>query len=183
MIELRLQEQALIGITKQELSKQFPEYDLIRQMERYGIREFMAKYKVFLMGRVLDFGSGKQPYKDLVAGEYVPHEIEGDENFTQDGSFDCVMCNQVTQYLSDLSGTLSSFRRALKPHGYLVMTYATNWDEVETSDLFRTTKAGMSRLLENEGFDIIKHERRSQVCFGNFKFPLGYGLVAQKFDV
>lgn len=175
MIELRVQEQALLGVNKATLDQAIPGYDLIRQIERYGILEFMKSNVHLFVGRVLDFGSGTQPYKHLISGKYTPHE-KGD---TIKGMYDTIICNQVFQYLRDPEQIIESFHTHLTFGGYLVMTYATNWDEVEDDDLTRITKSGMTKMLEAARFNIIRHERRSQVSFNNFKFPLGYGVVAQ----
>lgn len=176
MIELHMQETALIGVTRDELAKKFSKYDVIRQIERYGILEFMTQVSSLFNGRVLDFGSGTSPYKHLISGTYVPLE-KGD---SVSGLFDCIICNQVLQYIEHPTTLIRWFRNKLRDNGYLVMTYATNWDEVEDSDLQRFTKCGMTHLLHTADFEILRHERRSQICFHNFKFPLGYGVVARK---
>lgn len=178
MIELLLQELNLIGVTKGDLNKTIPGYDLIRQIERYGILKFMTNNASLFTGRVLDFGSGTSPYRHLVSGEYVP--FEKGTPLSADDKFDCIICNQVMQYIENPKEQFLLFRQQLNPGGWLVMTYATNWDEVEEVDIQRHTKSGMTRILEMTGFKIIKHERRSQVCFNNFKFPLGYGVVARR---
>jgi hypothetical protein len=183
VIELSLQRNCppISGLSPQEMSEmkaKFSEYDLIRQIERYGILKFMESHEGFLIGRVLDFGAGKSPYRNCVRGEYVPYH-EGE--VLPQGPFDAIMCNQVTQYLTDIRSTFSHFHNLLnRTRGFLVMTFATNWDEVEDTDIVRYTKSGMSQLLLSAGFSIIKMELRSQVRFGSFKFPLGYGVVARK---
>lgn len=151
--------------------------DSVRQLERSSIREYMERNQEFLQGRVLDFGAGKQPYRDLVRGEYTPYEPN---DVILRFPFDCIMCNQVFQYIWNPLGQLEQFHRWLRqPGGYLVMTYPTNWDEVETTDLWRFTKAGMEFLLKRARFRPINHERRAEINLNGFKFPLGYGLVAQ----
>jgi SAM-dependent methyltransferase len=150
----------------------------VRQLERGSIRDFMQRHRQYLKGRVLDFGAGKQPYRDLVDGEYVPYE-KG-ENLPE-GEFDALMCNQVVQYLPNPPLQISRFARMLRPGGYLAMTYPTNWDEVEQEDYWRLTRSGMERILGNAGFRILVHERRAEIDLGGFKFPLGYGVVAQSF--
>ena len=94
--------------------------------------------------------------------------------------FDAVMCNQVVQYVVSTPRTLRDLYHALKLHGYFVMTFATNWDEVEDTDLQRYTRAGMIGLLKNAGFTLVKCERRAEVTHNMFRFPLGYGVVARK---
>jgi SAM-dependent methyltransferase len=165
------------GAELAELDRKFHGYDRIRQIERLSIRRFMEAHRDKLRGRVLDFGAGTQPYGDLVDGEYVP--LEKGEAWP-DGPFDAVMCNQVLQYVAFPSTALERFFRELKPGGFLVLTYPCCWDEVEPTDLWRFTKVAMSHLVRAECFELLEHERRAEVAIGNFKFPLGYGLVARK---
>jgi SAM-dependent methyltransferase len=151
----------------------------IRQLERSSIRRFMEANRQYLCGRVLDFGAGTQPYKDLVDGEYVPYD-KGQLFPTSVGVFDAVMCNQVLEYIPEPTHALQRMKISLKSGGHLVMTYPTNWDEVEPDDLWRFTKAGMDRLMKLVGLDVCIHERRAQVDLGGFIFPLGYGIVARR---
>jgi SAM-dependent methyltransferase len=158
-------------------------YDPIRQADITSIRRFMEAYRELLRGRVLDFGAGKegtcrepQPYRYLVDGEYLPYDV-GDK--LPEPPFDVIMCNQVMQYLPNPRRQLREFAEWLKPrHGVLILTYGTNWDEVEESDLWRFTKAGMETALRQAGFAVGVHERRAEVVLGNFKFATGYGVVA-----
>jgi SAM-dependent methyltransferase len=152
--------------------------DPIRQVERASIRAFMEKHAACLTGRVLDFGAGQQPYRDLVSGDYIPYEKGG---HLTGGYVDAVMCNQVLQYVDrPLDILRHGIYSALKPGGHLLLTYPTNWDEVEPTDLWRWTRAGMEQLLRQAGFAILIHERRAEVVLGNFKFPLGYGAVCTR---
>lgn len=166
-----------------------PKWDFhtIRTLERLSIRAFMERHSGYLQGRVLDFGAGTpttsnqvQPYKDLVQGEYLPVE-PGDSRFhIAPPPYDAIICTQVMQYCNHPRFVISEFYKWLiERSGYLVMTYPTNWDEVEDTDLWRFTKAGMERLLIGEGFSILHHERRAEINLGGFRFPLGYGVVAR----
>lgn len=167
----------LTGVEPRALAP-YREYDLIRQVERASIRRFLEEHKQYLKGRVLDFGSGKQPYKDLVDGQYFPHE-QGEEMPL--ASFDCVLCTQVVQYLDSPASWLRYVAwPALVRGGHLVMTYATNWDEVEISDLWRFSRYGMEKMLRDAGFALVEHQRRAEIAIDNFKFPLGYGCIARK---
>lgn len=152
--------------------------DSVRVLERSSIRAFMERHRQYLRGRVIDFGAGQQPYRDLVDGEYVPFD-QG--MASPSGYFDCVMCNQVIQYLDTPQYFLERVHGWLaKRHGCLVMTYPTNWDEIENTDLWRFTRYGMEvLLLRSADFEILAHERRAEINLNGFKFPLGYGLVAR----
>ena len=88
----------------------------IRAMERASIRAFMEQHKEKLTGRVLDFGAGEQPYRDLVSGEYIP--FEGSEIQLMESvqvAFDVIMCNQVLQYVDIPDHTIATFAAVLKP--------------------------------------------------------------------
>ncbi len=167
---------SLLGVQFGELER-FREYDPVRQAERATIRAFVGGVKDFLQGRCLDYGCGASPYREFVQGEYVGWDV-GQADPT--GSFDSILCTQVFQFLPDPLEAMRNFARLLKPRCFLVMTYGTNWDEVEPEDYWRVTKSGMERLCGLSGFQIIRHERRAEVTLGNYmKFPLGYGLLAQ----
>ena len=153
--------------------------DPIRAIERASIRAYVELHQGKLKGRVLDFGAGTGPYKDLVTGEYVYIDYEDFIEDQEEASFDAFLCTQVIQY-TDSYEVFSETCTYLKPGGFLVLTYPTNWDEVEPSDYTRYTRSGMEKEIEGYGLTILDHTRRAEVRIGNFTFPLGYGLVAQR---
>ncbi len=119
------------------------------------------------------------------------------------GMWDVILCTQVVQYVpieqdtdsgDGLQGMLSWWDallehynmeddppRAVQKRGHLILTYPTNWPEVEKEDLHRFTKAGMERLLTEAGFEIVRHERRAEVPMAvtGELFALGYGVIAR----
>lgn len=148
---------------------------------------------MYLTGSVLDYGAGLQPYRryvESVGGVYVPWDRVGlpGSVATEDAGphdplksgWDTIVCTQVLQYVLSPFQLLKDFYYALlTKQGVLLLTYATNWDEVEDEDLWRFTKAGMERLLFLAGFEVLSHERRAEVSCNDFTFPLGYGVVAR----
>ena len=160
--------------------------DPIRAMERASIRAFMEQHKEKLKERVLDFGSGEQPYRDLIEGDYFPFEGSEIQLLENIAEVDTIMCNQVLQYVDVPDFTLQVFASHLTPGGHLILTYATNWDEVPNDcyhgshcDRWRFTKKGMEDLLARAGFEVLEHQRRCEVRVGAFTFPIGYGVVAR----
>ena len=185
----------------------------LRTIERESIRAFVqsAADDGYLDGRVLDYGCGKQPYRDIVEaadGEYVGFDREFfpgnvsaedigslDKESPEEGTgFNAILCTQVVQYIPMAEFPAGEFLSFLKwlivDHGYLVMTYPTNWPEVEPEDLHRFTKAGMERLLTEAGFEIVRHEQRGRHIFfavpgghylnhGRGEIALGYGVIAR----
>lgn len=175
-------------------------HSTVRDVERQSIREFVESCSDLFVGRVLDYGCGKQPYRGIVeaaGAEYIGYDrvrlggnvsgvdiglsLFGTHGLTTGGpnGLDVILCNQVLQYVEVPAGVLANFRDMLRPNGLLVMTYPTNWDEVEPADLHRFTRAGMERILKAAGFSIDRHDRRAEINLGGFRFPLGYGVVAR----
>lgn len=195
----------------------------LRDYERESIRAFVqsAADEGYLSGRVLDYGCGKQPYRDIVeaaGGESYGYDManfpanvsgedvgEYEEAWFSDDAFDAILCTQVVQYIPLGDGrhghTLPTIfatwqREVLAASGLLVMTYPTNWPEVEDADLHRFTRAGMERLLTDAGFTIVEHEPRVWVYAtaaiiptpggkqgpiddAGTAFALGYGVIAR----
>jgi hypothetical protein len=169
------------------------DHSSVRVLEKESIRQFVAEASPYLTGRVLDYGCGQQPYRDIVeaaGAEYHPFDradfpanVSGQDHGRGLGAWteaETILCNQVLQYVPQPMPLIQRFHALLQPRrGHLVMTYPTNWDEVEPDDLWRFTKAGMTRMLEQTGFTILVHERRAEINLGGFRFPLGYGVIAQ----
>lgn len=160
----------------------------LRQIEHVSIRDFLLQHREYLMGRVLDYGCGMpphavQPYRNIIEaqitahgrGEYVPFDRQGYAD--PGGRFDCVLLTQVIQYIPNPLELLSRLRLRTT---YLVLTYPTHWEEVETSDLWRFTKHGMERLLRDAGFETRIHRQRWSLPYDDFKLAGGYGAVAER---
>ncbi len=174
--------------------------DLIRQVDVASTELFVRSFAYLLTGRVLDFGAGvagscrkPEPYRHLIERpgvEYCPADLADvptldwqilDRAIQMAGPFDSILCTQVFQYLEDAgAGQLARFAAIVPPGGRLVMTYATNWDEVERSDRFRCTRSGMEILMAGAGWLIEEHRLKCCIRIGNFRFPIGYGVVARR---
>jgi hypothetical protein len=199
----------------------------LRGIEHASIRAFVQKAADlgYLSGRVLDYGCGKQPYRDIVeaaGGTYFGFDLPwlpanvSDEIVEpgldmstalrdgydtafyswaiEHGYFDAVLCTQVIQYVpltietraghhENMNDWLMNLRILMDEDSEtLVLTYPTNWPEVEPEDLHRFTKAGMERLLKEAGFEIVLHEERARTWFGpgaTYEVALGYGVIAR----
>jgi hypothetical protein len=172
----------------------------LRAVEHQSIRAFVqaAADEGYLSGRVLDYGCGQMPYREIVlaaGGDHFvfdSHEFPGSvvaEGFVGDGykwrskTFNAILCTQVVQYVPDVQELIAEgfFNVLAGENGVLVMTYPTNWPEVEPEDLHRFTKTGMARLLTEASFSIVRHERRgvAAVSLSGDEFALGYGVIAR----
>ena len=177
----------------------------LRELEAQSIRSFVqsAADEGYLSGRVLDYGCGKQPYREIVeaGGEYHGYDrawfggaladvgdvMEGEHDTWWFREWDSILCTQVLQYVPmeeespfKMPWLLRNMARKIRG-GHLVLTYPTNWPEVEPDDLHRFTKAGMERLLGEAGFEIVKHEPRetAAVTLDGEELIAGYGVIAR----
>lgn len=173
-----------------QLLSEFATRGALREVDRKSIRSFVACNKHLLTGKVLDFGAGLQPYKDLVTGCYVPYtpglactppsSPETGKWGDIQGNYDAVLCTQVVQYLDSPHEIFMLFSNMLwRNEGHLILTYPTNWPEEETADRHRFTKFGMEEQLRAAHFDIITHKCRGSIAFEDFSISFGYGVVAR----
>jgi SAM-dependent methyltransferase len=116
-------------------------------------------------GRVLDYGCGGSPYRQMFAGEYHRADLGGnnlDFTFGPDarlpadiGGYDCVLSTQVLEHVFDPVTYLSEAFRVLRPGGLLLLTtHGTFEDHACPHDYWRWTADGLSRLVESAGFEV-----------------------------
>lgn len=163
----------------------------LRGAEQASIRDFMITCRPYFTGKVLDYGCGTQPYRDIIESEDAEYfgydridlpasrasQDYGDLSFTQ--KWDIIVCNQVLQYVYDPLVTILDFESSLVKGGYLILTYPTHWPEIEKEDFWRFTKMGMERLLKISGFEIVAHGCRHFIEIENFILAIGYGVIAR----
>jgi SAM-dependent methyltransferase len=169
--------------------------DELTKIENASILKFLNSVadEGYFKGRVLDYGCGRSPYRRLIersGGDYhgfdrldIP-EAEWEEevglDFVVSNEFDTILCTQVIQYVRDLLRLFKAFLYSLESRsGILVLSYPTNWPEVEETDLRRFTKAGMAALLTEAGFSILRHERRATIHSTGYEWAFGYGAIAR----
>jgi SAM-dependent methyltransferase len=121
-----------------------------------------------IVGRVLDVGCGRKPYRKIFskAVEYVgvdvassPHLNTGID-FIYDGrtlpfgddSFDSVVCTEVLEHCPDPKGILSEIARVLRPGGHLFITVPFVYPHHEIPhDYFRFTRFGLESMAADAG--------------------------------
>lgn len=166
----------------------------LRVVERASIEHFVLQHSDLLVGEVLDFGCGKQPYRSIVegvGGSYTPYdrvsfpgstvtEDVGAEGVLGWATWDAILCNQVIQYVPLPRDFLTRLYTALRPGGWLVMTGPTNWPEVEKEDLFRYTIAGVKHLLQFPwNWSDVEVVEREAIRINDFGLSLGWGAIAK----
>ena len=165
----------------------------LRTLERTSIERDVraAVHEGLLYGRVLDYGSGRQPFRKLLeaAGcEYVPYDSprfpasvaqENDSHTLGMGAFDSILCTQVIQYVPAPETMLRYLVGMVKLGGWLVMTGPTNWPVVESEDLWRITPQGITVLLTRAHFRNIQVDDRADVPFEGERWVIGWTARAQ----
>src|SRR5882724_916674 len=103
-----------------------------------------------LQGRLLDFGCGRKPYRNLFPHitEYIGIDIEQmtghDHSLSQvdvfydgktipfgDNSFDAVFCSEVLEHVFTIDDILTELHRVLKKDGTMLLTIPFCWNEHE----------------------------------------------------
>ncbi|MFM7100006.1 MAG: class I SAM-dependent methyltransferase [Verrucomicrobiota bacterium] len=132
------------------------------------IARFIRQVAAKSSGRLLDFGSGKSPYRELFAGcEYLTADIESgratDYRVSSDGTvnaptgaFDIVLSTQVAEHVPNPAIYFSEAYRLLKPGGSFIVTTHGIWEDHHVpGDFQRWTGDGLRRDLALAGFSSI----------------------------
>jgi SAM-dependent methyltransferase len=146
---------------------------------RKGLLKYIRKEAPYLFGRLLDFGSGRKPWKSLFqVKEYIGVDIaesghdhhDSQVDFYYDGhtipfennSFDSIFASDVFEHLFNLDEILNELHRVLKPKGQMLVTIPFAWNEHEIPyDFARYTSFGIRSILEKHGFEVVRLHKTS----------------------
>lgn len=136
-----------------------------------GMRDFAPT----LSGRLLDFGCGSKPYRNLCTNvtEYIGVDIENEgHDHTKeevdvyyDGkalpfeneSFDSMLCSEVLEHVPDMEAMLEELNRVLVKGGKVLITVPFVWPEHELPfDFRRFTANGLVETFEKHGFAVTQ---------------------------
>jgi len=122
--------------------------------------------------KTLDLGCGLGPYK-----KYFPNRIGvdiyktnavdfiGDAhnlNMFKDNSFDCILCAEVFEHLSNPQKAINEMYRILKPNGKLILTTRFIFPLHDVpEDYYRYTNYGLKHLMKRFNNVNIKEETSS----------------------
>ena len=139
-----------------------PHY-IVERLKRDRAREFCPR----LVGHVVDVGSGRSPYRDLLSGatrytaveadaQCRPHVVAqaADLPFASE-TVDGVMLTEVLEHLAEPSAALDEAWRILRPRGCLYVTVPMTWGlHYIPHDYYRFTGYGISHLVAKAGFEL-----------------------------
>jgi SAM-dependent methyltransferase len=124
----------------------------------------------YARGRLLDVGSGNQPYERWLGGvtEYVGIDINHQTSCPvvsglayalpfAANSFDTVFSTQTLEHVEDPHLAVAEMARVLRPGGYLILTAPQTWRLHEKPyDFYRYTRFGLQHLLERSGLHVVR---------------------------
>ena len=146
---------------------------------RRNLYKYIKHYAPLLTGKVLDFGCGSKPYRHLFTScsEYIGIDIDGghdhegeDVDVIYDGvnipfsdeTFDSAFSSEVIEHIDNVDKSLSEINRVLKPGGLFLLTVPFVWNENELPfDYARYTSVGLKKLLNRNGFKVVKYCKSS----------------------
>lgn len=139
-----------------------------------NILEFAPNFK----GKLLDFGCGAKPYKDLFVNvdEYIGVDFNSEGHshkdevidFYYDGeilpfdndTFDTIFASEVFEHVFNLKKVLCELNRVLKENGEILITCPFVWEEHEIpNDYARYTQFALKNLIANAGFEIVEFKK------------------------
>jgi SAM-dependent methyltransferase len=145
---------------------------------RKGMLRLLKKRAPLLGGKMMDFGCGLKPYKDLFVNveAYIGIDIENEAHSHEketidvyyDGKtipfdkdhFDSVFSSEVFEHVFNLEEILAEINRVLKKDGMALFTVPFVWDEHEIPyDFGRYTSFGIKHIIEKAGFEVISIDK------------------------
>ena len=144
---------------------------------RRSLYKKVSKHSGFLEGKLLDFGCGCKPYKDLFrrvtnyigldiddrgldhTGSVIDVYYDGEHIPFEDGYFDSIFSSEVYEHVPNLWDIMLEINRVIKIGGIMMVSAPFAWNEHGVPyDFQRFTQYGMRNLLESNGFEIIRTE-------------------------
>ena len=160
---------------------------------RRNLYNFIKHNSESFDGKILDFGCGKKPYRELFknSAEYIgldfetkDFEFERNADYYYDGKtfpfkdseFDNVVSFQVLEHIPNPERILFEINRVLKENGKLLLTYDFAFPEhFEPYDYYRFTQFKIKELLKDTGFEVLSITP-STSTFENICLQLNYYL-------
>ncbi len=133
------------------------------------LKEFVQRIAPKMNGRLLDYGCGGAPYRDLFANcpAYVRADMlqtpEIDLVLAPDGStnepdstYDAIFSAQVLEHVPDPCGYVRECGRILKTGGLVLLsTHGLFLEHKCPNDYYRWTSQGLEELFRVHGFEIL----------------------------
>jgi SAM-dependent methyltransferase len=162
---------------------------------RSGLRKSIGLYAHAMSGRMMDFGCGSKPYRELFnVREYVgvdyyneghPHDQEQIDVFYDgktiplpDHHFDSVLSSEVFEHIFNLDEILKEINRVMNANGHLLITCPFVWNEHEVpNDYARYSRFALEDILRKHGFEIVDWNKSGNFITTVFQLWILYWYV------
>lgn len=159
---------------------------------RGGLYRAVKGFRGHMHGRMLDFGCGSKPYRELFdVAFYIGADIavsghdHSNENIDVyydgktlpfgDNEFDSIFSSEVFEHVFNLDEILDELRRVLKPNGKMLITLPFVWDEHEIPyDFARYTSFGITHILQQKGFQVLEQHKTTNYVETVFQMWAAY---------
>jgi len=136
------------------------------------LEEELKDYFKYFKGNVLNAGAGNRDLSRFINGKLYNLDLPGGQHNknihifassekipVKDGAFDSIICNAVLEHVANPNQVLSEFYRVLKREGYLYLSVPfMQAEHKDPNDYIRFTKDGLTKIVEEHGFSVIKVE-------------------------
>jgi SAM-dependent methyltransferase len=144
---------------------------------RRRLSQDLEQYSKNLTGVMLDFGCGRQPYRDLFqVDQYIGVDIEDSGHLSNDKIcdvyydghkipfpnkyFDSVLCTEVLEHVFNIEEVMSELNRILRIGGNILITTPFAFGEHEIPyDYARYTSYGMKYIVEKYCYEIVSKKK------------------------
>ena len=137
-----------------------------------SLQEELKEYFKYFNGNVLNAGAGDRDISPFISGKLFNQDLPGglhtknvhvysnlDNIPIKDGFFDAIICNAVLEHVDNPDKVIKEFNRVMKRGGYLYLCVPFLQPEhLDPGDFQRYTKYGLKKLVEENGFSVVKLE-------------------------
>ncbi|KAA3665517.1 MAG: SAM-dependent methyltransferase [Chloroflexi bacterium] len=160
---------------KEKISQWGRSFSRRTSFPKHFLKKHMAEFAQ-IIGQtplVLDIGSGRaMPYRSLFdAEQYVGIDFFESADVTADarclpfttGCATMVLTTEVLEHVSHPKLTLREMNRVLQQNGHLLLTVPLMWGVHDYVDYQRWTERGLTKLLNDAGFEVIELRKRGGI--------------------
>jgi len=135
-------------------------------------RSFVPLAAQYVDGKCVDIGCGEQPYRSYIESLGAAYESVDVEARAEDVTyisdihdmgrvpqerFDCAICLEVLEHVSNPFVAVGEIGKVLKPGGRLILS-VPHLSRIHEAphDYFRYTRYGIQSILESNGFEVLE---------------------------
>ncbi len=161
-----------------KVNKDFnPNFFVAGYLIRNRLLKSISKNSNFLSGKMLDFGCGSKPYREIFnvneyigldynsaghdhSNENIDYYYDGIKIPFDDNFFDSVFSSEVFEHVFNLEEIIPEINRVMKMNANILITCPFAICEHEQpNDFARYTSFAIKHLMQKNGFEILNYEK------------------------